>query len=202
MKVYYLASQSNKEALKESQLKIKRLLEQSGVVVVSSLNPTGDMASSLLERAEELGQSVLDQMDALVVEGSGNDPEIGYLLAYAVSSKKPTLYLMEKGSQTRNPLVFLTNKNIPKNIIVRSYGGTSLEKILYEMLQQIEKSDFVEAPTIKFTLRITPQIEQYLHWKTHNTKTSKADFLRQLIIDEVIKKDEDYRKYRGRKNKH
>lgn len=196
MKIYYFASQVQKDSSRGQQQRLKRLLEQSGIVVISNLNLSGDAVTNIMERAEELGQSVLDQMDALVIEGSGGDPEIGYLLAYAISTKKPTLYLMEKGSQAKNPLIFLSEKKVPSNITVKSYTAKTLENTLQGLLHNLNESDFAEAPTIKFTLRITPLIEQYLHWRTHNTKLSKADFLRQLIIDEVIKKDEGYKKYR------
>ncbi len=200
MKIYYFASQVQKESTRGLQLRLKRLLEQSGIVVMSNLNLTGEAVTSVMERAEELGQSVLDQMDALVIEGSGNDPEIGYLLAYAISTKKPTLYLTEKGSQAKNPLRFLSEKKTPSNITVKNYTATTLENTLQGLLPGLDDSEFNEPPTIKFTLRITPLIEQYLHWKTHNTKLTKADFLRQLIIDEVIKKDEEYQKYRRKRN--
>ncbi|MDD5566852.1 MAG: hypothetical protein PHH01_01530 [Patescibacteria group bacterium] len=198
MKIYFFASHTARESTRQNQNRMRKLLEQSGSVVISNLNPTGEIAESLMEKAEELGQSVLDQIDVLVIEGSGSDPEIGYLLAYAISAKKPTLYLMEKGSQANNPLVFLASKKIPSHVVVKIYSTPTLEPSLYEMLGQLEDSEFAGAPTIKFTLRITHQIEQYLHWKTHNTNLSKADYLRRLIED-LIKKDEEYRKYRKKR---
>ena len=62
----------------------------------------------------------------------------------------------------------------------------------------MEKGEGKETPTIKFTLRITPRIERFLHWKTHNTKVSKADFLRELI-ERLIDQDEDYQRFVGKK---
>ncbi len=199
MKVYYFASQTNKEAIKGLQQRIKRVLEQSGVVVISNLNYSGETISSVIEQAEEMGQSVLSQMDALVIEGSGEDPEIGYLLAYAISTKIPTLYLSEKNSRIKNPLKFISRDKIPNNITTKVYGLNNVESILRDNLSFLEDNEYSEAPTIKFTLRVTPLIEQYLHWKTHNTNLTKADYLRQLLIEEVIKKDKHYKKYRHQK---
>ncbi len=195
MKIYYFASQSEKRANRENQARIKKLLEQAGLVVLTNLQAGSDIATNLRQRANELGQSMLDQMDAIVIEGSGSDPEIGYLLAYGISTKKPTLYFIEQGSQANNPLVFLATKNIPSHVIVKTYTAATLDTAFYEMLGRLENQEFTEAPTIKFTLRITHQIEQYLHWKTHNTKMTKADYLRRLI-EEVMKKDESFRKYK------
>lgn len=198
MKIYFFASQTQRAVIRENQNLMRKLLERSGAIVISNLNLTGEVAASLRERADELGQSVLDQMDALVIEGSGEDPEIGYLLAYAISARKPALYFLEKGSQSNNPLVFMASKQIPSHIIVKIYASANLEAAFYETMGRLENSEFCEAPTIKFTLRITHQIEQYLHWKTHNTKLTKADYLRKMIED-VIKKDEEYNKWRKKR---
>lgn len=198
MKIYFFASTSLAERTRQRQNKIRDLLTRSGITVATNLTPLSEVDATWQDRAEELGQSLLDQMDALVIEGTQSDPEVGYLLAYAISGKKPTLYLMEKGSQAKNPLSYLAPKNIPANILVRTYTDHTIDRAVSELLEQVEHSEYAETPSIKFTLRITPLIEQYLHWKTHNTELSKADFLRQLIIDEVIKKDEEYKKYRHR----
>jgi hypothetical protein len=179
-------------------MKIRERLSRSGITVATNLTPMSEMSTTMHDQTEGLGQSLLDQMDALVIEGTQSDPEVGYLLAYAISGKKPTLYLIEKGSQAKNPLSYLAPKNIPTNIIVRTYTDQTIDRAVSELLEQIEHSEYAETPSIKFTLRITPLIEQYLHWKTHNTNLSKADFLRQLLIDEVIKQDEEYKKYRRR----
>lgn len=197
MKIYYFASQSDHRANRDNQARIKKLLEQAGLVVLTNLQAGGEAATSLRQRANELGQSLLDQMDAIVIEGSGQDPEIGYLLAYGISAKKPTLYFIEQGSRANNPLVFLATKNIPSHMIVKTYTAATLETAFRDMLGKLENQEFTEAPTIKFTLRITHQIEQYLHWKTHNTKVTKADYLRRLI-EETMKQDEAYRKYKKR----
>lgn len=197
MKIYFFASRSEKRTNLENQARIKKLLESAGLVVLTNVHASNELALNMRERASEHGQNILDQMDAIVIEGSGSDPEIGYLLAYGISARKPTLYFIEQGSQSNNPLVFLAKKNIPNYIIVKTYTSSTLEATFYDMINRLENQEFAEAPTIKFTLRITHQIEQYLHWKTHNTKLSKADYLRQLI-EQVMKNDEQYYKKRKR----
>lgn len=49
-------------------------------------------------------------------------------------------------------------------------------------------------PRIKFTLRITEELEQYLNFKTVNTKKSKAEYVRSLL-ENNMKKDEDFKKF-------
>jgi len=69
-----------------------------------------------------------------------------------------------------------------------------LESVIVDFLHTVEKGEGRELPTIKFTLRVTTRIERYLHWKTNNTKITKADFLRELI-ENLIDKDQDYQRF-------
>jgi hypothetical protein len=57
-----------------------------------------------------------------------------------------------------------------------------------------------EIPRIKFTLRITPTIDEYLDWKSQEVKLKKADFLRDEI-DQLIAKDAEFQKYLERKRR-
>ncbi|MFC1721917.1 GAF domain-containing protein [Patescibacteria group bacterium] len=49
-------------------------------------------------------------------------------------------------------------------------------------------------PNIKFTLRVTDDLEQYLNFKTLNTKKSKAEYVRDLLAEQM-KTDDDFRKF-------
>lgn len=62
-------------------------------------------------------------------------------------------------------------------------------------LRQGEKK-VAKIPKIKFTLRITPEIEQYLTFKVTNTKESKAEYVRKLL-EELMEKDDGYKKFLG-----
>gem|GEM_PF-4252448 len=67
--------------------------------------------------------------------------------------------------------------------------GLSMANVMAHerIIKQYEKSlDDKDTPkkkkaSIKFTLRINEDIEQYLFFKTHNTKMSKAEFVRDLL---------------------
>jgi len=49
-------------------------------------------------------------------------------------------------------------------------------------------------PHIKFTLRITDDLEQYLNYKTVNTKKSKAEYVRDLLEGQM-KEDKDFQQF-------
>ena len=78
-------------------------------------------------------------------------------------------------------------------LALEHYTENGLNELLVNFIQTIERGGR-ELPKIKFTLRITSRIERYLHWKTHNTKLTKADFLREMI-EEMIENDTDYQRY-------
>lgn len=50
----------------------------------------------------------------------------------------------------------------------------------------------VPNPSVKFTLRITKDIEEYIKWKAKKAKVSKAKLLRKYIEEDLMNKDEDY----------
>ena len=148
-----------------------------------------------LEKINQAGEVLLEKMDALIIEGSRPLPESGYLIAIALAHHKPILYLSEKGKLINKNLLHLQkDKSTAKFLQLQYYTEKNLEKIILDFLQTVEKGEGHEAPTIKFTLRINSRIERFLHWKTHNTPISKADFLRGLI-EKLIDQDEEYQKF-------
>lgn len=197
MRIYFTADNQAEEKLQQRFSTIISILSQAGVLVMSNLadkNITG-FSPHDMEKLDQSGEVLLEKMDALIIEGTRPFAESAYSVAIALTHKKPILYLSEKGKAINKNLVHLKkDKNTSGLIHLEYYTTPHLEKIIQEFLQQVEKGQGREIPNIKFTLRITSRIERYLHWKTHNTKISKADFLRE-VIEQIIDEDENYLKY-------
>jgi hypothetical protein len=116
-------------------------------------------------------------------------------LAYAIGQKKPLLHLTRKGHNRQNPLdTFTKSHRLPSSLVMAHYDLKSLERIVVQFLERLDGITFAEVPDIKFTLRITPSIERYLDWKAKNEKISKADYVRKVLNDDVIAKDETYKR--------
>jgi len=194
MRVYFFSPLISTEQLDANYKRILETLEKSGVFVVASSDEHNtDFKREELERMNESGEILLDKMDCFIIEASKPDQEIGYLLAYAISQKKPLLYLYQKGTPEKVAHGYLTKKNTPDFIQMQSYTHKDLEQRVIDFIKEIETGRGIkEKPTIKFTLRITPQMERYLQWKSKKIRSSKADFLRDLI-EEIISKDEGFR---------
>ncbi len=192
MKVYFFGKKTEKKKIKDNYDLIIKTLRTAEADLYTNLKERS-LPDDLAE-VRDAGGLVLDEMDAFIIEGTEKSSEIGYLLAMAISQKKPTLYLYEKGSSSQDILKYLSSKNIPQTMQVNNYSKKDLEKQVINFLKTIKGKKIKEVPRIKFTLRITPSIEQYLYYKTHNTKKSKADFLREYV-EKMMEMDEDFQKF-------
>lgn len=72
------------------------------------------------------------------------------------------------------------------------------EKIIAQFKNSLKSSGEKEGkiPKIKFTLRITKEIEQFLNYKVANTKHSKANYVR-AYLEETMGDDPAYNKFLG-----
>ncbi|MBI3290928.1 hypothetical protein HYZ76_01440 [Candidatus Falkowbacteria bacterium] len=197
MRIYFTADNQAEERLQKRFSQIIGTLSSSGVLVMSNLadkNISG-FSSADLEKISQAGEVLLEKMDGLIIEGTRPAAESAYLIAVALAHHKPILYLVEKGKIINKNLLHLKKeKNTGKYLTLKYYTDKELEKAVLDFLQTVEQGEGREVPNIKFTLRITPRIERFLHWKTHNTKITKADFLRELI-ERLIDQDEEYQKF-------
>ena len=200
MRVYFFQAQSDKPRFENVRQEILEVMDMKKVFYVTSDGKNSlDIPADELEALNESGRSMLDKMDALVIEGSTPDADIGYLLAYAMSLRRPTLYLYDKDISNKGVLKFLGNRQIPAHIHVKSYSGEQVKDFVDKFITDLQGDEAEELPSIKFTLRITPQMERYLQWKAKKFKMSKADFLREKISEEIIEQDEEYKRYLKKK---
>ncbi len=192
----YLPKLFSKE-LKEVEEQLVRLLERTGETVVLSTRPVPEELA-----ARDPEQNPLDLVDAIILEGTEPDPEVGYLLAYAIGQKKPLLHLTRKGHNRQNPLeTFTKSHRLPSSLVMAHYDPKSLERIVVQFLGRLDGITFTEVADIKFTLRITPSIERYLDWKAKQGKITKADFMRHVLNDEMIAKDEAYKRSKSKRER-
>ncbi len=188
MKVFVHTTYNHREYLKRLYARIVEVLKDSGVMVITNHDSEGmgNLTKSDVERMSEKGENVLDKMDGIVIDASVQDPEVGYLLAYAIAQKKPILYLYEKHSGAKSVMGYLTNSQIPDSVTIKVYEEADLPVIISDFLHRIETGEQKDVPSIKFTLRITPQIERFLTLKAKQYRTTKADYMRDKIIKKYM----------------
>lgn len=186
MRLYFFSKLNNQNGQNPIQSRIIDYFQKNGVITLSNLIGIG----------KSDGQFSFENMNALVIEGLEAFGEAGYLIALALSQAKPVLYLLPKGKQLPDQLAQLqSDKKLKKHFMLKFYNEKNLEGILQNFIDLSEAGEFGKgAPTIKFTLRITPRVERYLTWKTRGSKIAKADYLRGMV-EAAIKEDENYQSF-------
>lgn len=180
MNIYFYAAEYTEERNDRRFEAILSVLKRADVHLSSNIGERVDLGGERQSDIESRGGTLLEVMQAIVLEATKPDAQIGYLLAFALTQKKPLLLLVEKGS--RPPFLDSpTLKKLPKHIVIEWYTIDSLHTILGRFLGSIVKVAVKESPEIKFTLRLTRTEERYLEYRSHGSKKSKADFLRALL---------------------
>lgn len=191
MHVYFFSSLKKSTHGHRTIREIHDALEQTDLWVSSNTSAKEIQASDeVLAAAAANDTPLMNEMDAFIIEGTEPAPEVGFLVAQAMTSKKPTLYLYERGTV---PELFshVNRQELPKYITVVAYQPGQAGSAVRDFLPGIAGQKIREIPRIKFTLRLTATEDEFLDIKTRNTKTTKADFLRDHL-DELISRDEDW----------
>ncbi|MBN1779302.1 MAG: hypothetical protein JW816_03725 [Candidatus Buchananbacteria bacterium] len=197
MRLYFAAPTKAPTSLEKQFARIVDLFYSAGVTVLSNRQEknVSDLTNQDLEKMESTGENMIEAIDGIVIEGTKFLPESGYLIAIGLAHKKPILFLTQSAKTIdKNLLEIKKEPTAAKLLNLKTYTQKNLDENLLEFLQQIEQGDSGEKATIKFTLRMTKKIERYLQWKTHNTKLSKADYLRE-VIEKIINQDQDFQKF-------
>jgi hypothetical protein len=196
MKIYFFGPTTEIVNYNKAYEQILEYLSKAGLQCFSKIESdfVTQISEDKMAEIQASGESILNHVDGIVIEATAPDSEVGYLLAHAILQKKPTLCLYQKGAQIKKTLSHL-GQNIPAYIMVKSYDSRSLETVIADYIKLFGMDpEYSDVPNIKFTLRISQKISHYLHWKTLNTKKTKADYLRERI-QEMIENDDKYKKY-------
>lgn len=161
------------------------------------LTDLGVIVFTASDKSNTTNSLSFDRLNGLIIGGGAKNQEAGYLIALAISQKKPILYLLQKGQPLPDELLFIkNNKDVSKFLIIKYFSKENIKKRLAEFIDLIENGDAKwDAPTVKFTWRITPRIERYLRWKMAMSGKTKADWLRNHIVKEIIANDSDYQNF-------
>jgi len=202
MHLYFAANSQATETFQKRFNKIVELLHAAGITIISNLaqRHISTFSDQELEKIEASGESLVSQVDGVIIEDSLPLEESGYLVAIALAHKKPILYLTEKNKPVNKNLLPLKKElSTTKLLQLQAYTDSTLEKIILDFLPLIDSAGGREVASIKFTLRITKRIERYLNWKARQQNLTKADYLRNTI-EAVVQHDRDYEKFSREQN--
>lgn len=195
IRCYFYGPATNKAALKEAYQTIKTVCHRADIVLSTNTERDGvNLPEETIAEHRASAAPLLDAMQAVIVEGTTPDPQAGYLLAYAIAQKKPLLYLYSRGEVAPDVLRYLNLKDVPNHVRIATYRPATLETDVESFLRSLGSLKVREIPRIKYTLRLTTSIDEYLDYKTRNTKLSKADYLREEI-EKLIETDEAFQEF-------
>lgn len=183
--------QQHQRHLAELMLKA---LSSDELHVSSNVHPNVPLSASLAATVASTNRPPLEHMDFIIVEGGREDAELGFLVAHAIATKKPILYLYPKGTR---PLLFdrVGMSDLPSTVVTESYGPEQIGRVISHFLERALGTVLRETPNIKFTLRITESIDRYLQAKIKDSGQTKADFLRERI-EHLMDTDPQWRRHR------
>ncbi len=183
MKIYFYTNQylNNKDA-KDVILYLKK----AGADVMSNLNP---------KNGGSVDGGSLDKVDAFVFQGDKLDTKASYLIALVLAQNKEVLCLLPRGSKMDTSLKDLeSDSKLAQKIHIELYDETSLKEKVLSFLKIIDNDSIRNLFNIKYTLRISGKISDYLNWKADKKNIKKADWIRDNI-QQFMEEDETYQEF-------
>jgi len=143
------------------------------------------LEKSSANQADNIMTSIL-ACDAAILENTANSFTQGFETALCLDKKKPILILSNKAT-----LESLAPHIESELINCERYTRDNLEKIIEKFI--IEAGRGVEKT--RFNFFIDKKLENYLDWAAHTYQTNKAEIIRDLLNEQMLKKDPKYKKY-------
>jgi len=120
----------------------------------------------------------IKKSDAIVVESSTTNFDLGRLLALAIFQHKPILILQQKGKERA---IELGNNRLVNTKTYKPEKTDELEKKLKDFMKTVQQQRL----TYRFNLMLSRDINLYLSEKAQASAISKADYIRSLIVSDM-----------------
>lgn len=125
--------------------------------------------------------AAIAQADVIIAETSYENFAVGYQIAVAIQQKKPVL-LLRNAAADKNAFV----TGVEDGWVNHSeYSKGTVEGIVDGFL----KNNEVLSKDMRFNFFIDRKIYNYLRWAAFKTGKTKAEILRDLVVNEIEKQD-------------
>lgn len=186
MKIFFLASVSDKEKILENYRMIIRSLESLGhkVNFEHTLVSPDEIISMNLSDNEERAKKLLKEMlkcDCVVLEGTKSSMGVGYYISLALQRSVPVLFLSTKEYKG----LYLASSN--RLLKIRKYDAKDKSGLI-EIIKDFTQFTSKKKLSNRFNLMISDDMEEFLNKISNDYGLSKADFIRDLIYQQMDKK--------------
>lgn len=193
MRIYFWTPKPIEERRRWTE--IRRALNDRGIMIVSNHDKHIRQTIEKFRGKRPDNQHFLSLFHGIVVDVSSNHEDVGYLIAHATIAKLPAL-AMHGRSTEQQILNFLRPEIRAQYIVDYNESTDDLERACAEFVKRMDKQLARPVkPTIKFTVRITDELSDYLEWKAARENTKKAEYMRDILY-ELMNQDNEYRQYR------
>ncbi len=174
MKVYFLTSLRENKNFDDTSVRVNEHLKKYRYELYEKI--TSDYQPSKNWYAE--WSNYISQCDFVIVEGSyPSTIHIGFETGMILMRGKPVILLYKKAHDP----VFINSLHSPR-LIKSEYDETNLEEVLDWCLEEIK-----ELQNRRFTFFISPEIENFLDEVADQRGTTRSEFIRGLIENEMFK---------------
>lgn len=189
MKVAIIGSKYSKDS-QEIFKKIIAILKNEDISIDTSYIDTKlEEDYSDLEAGHRRNKNMLKNSDILIAEATSDSHGIGFLIAEALSLKKPVLCLSYENRKGRPSSVLSSSAKEARLLQFKIYNDSNLKDIITSFLKEAkQKLD------TKFILIIPAEIDRYLEWASKEKRMHKAQLVREAI-DKIIEEDKDYQTF-------
>lgn len=174
MYIVFLAPETSKSDIKNLYTEICKKIEDSKNNLYDGTFPHDTGAHE--DHASQLTKEI-KKADAIVVEATQSNFNLGRLITLALQQHKPVLMLQKELNST--PIVIGSSRLVN----VKTYKNTKedLDEILKDFFKVAKKQRL----TYRFNLMLSRDIDIYLNDKAHEFGISKADYIRELIAKDM-----------------
>ncbi|MBI3120553.1 MAG: hypothetical protein HYZ08_02945 [Candidatus Kerfeldbacteria bacterium] len=194
MRIYFWTPQPIEEKIRWNAL--RKAFHARGIMVISNHDRHIRASIDALRKTPSDTSHFLSLFHGLVVDISSPHEDVGFLIAHATFARLPVLALIGRNRSLRDLLDYV--RSDVRRALIQEFDDrkTPVEDTVQQFIQRMQHPLKKEsAPSIKFTLRISPELSEYLEWKGRNVRIKKAEFLRHFL-SQMMRDDAEYRNYR------
>lgn len=173
MKIYFYSANINKQVNR-----VVDLLKKTDLQLFSNL--------FLKNKQDIFSDHNLYKSDHFILFMKDFDAKIFYIISFALSRKKRVICLLPKNIKIDDNF-----KSLQNSLEIYFYDEHDLNFRISNIISSLQIKNKNNLFNIKYTLRLSAKISDYLNWKAEQINMSGADWLRQMI-QENMDNDKDY----------
>lgn len=186
MKIYFY---TNQEVDNQAAKEIFFCLKRAGIEIITNNSKNKNIDNDF----------ILPKVEAMIFQGKTLDAKSSYLLAFSLAQNKKVLCLLPEGASVDSNWANLQSmETMSDKISLEFYDNKNIKEKVYGFLKKLDASSAKELFNIKYTLRISQKISQYLNFKARESSTPKADWLRDQLV-KMMEEDKNYNDFEDNK---